>query len=174
MKKENKKSYLIHKITRLAVLLALGIVLNIVESLIPIPIAIPGIRLGLANTITLIVLYMYTPGDYLLIGFLRVLTVGLLRTGLGSTAFLFSVSGWLLSSIISLIIYSFHKASIFGLSIASSCFHQVGQIIVCILLYSQISFINYLPILLASGIISGVLVAFISYFTLTKLDKILK
>ena len=52
-----KKESLTHKIVRLAIFLALGIVLNIVESLIPIPIAVPGIRLGLANTMGLIVLY---------------------------------------------------------------------------------------------------------------------
>ena len=56
-----------HKIVRLAIFLAMGIVLNIVESMIPLPIAIPGIRLGLANTMGLIVLYFYSPKEYVAI-----------------------------------------------------------------------------------------------------------
>ena len=55
-----KKESLTHKIVRLAIFLALGIVLNIVESMIPVPIPIPGIRLGLANTMGLIVLFFYS------------------------------------------------------------------------------------------------------------------
>ena len=55
-----KKETITHKIVRLSIFLAMGIVLNIIESLIPIPIAIPGIRLGLANTMGLIVLYYYS------------------------------------------------------------------------------------------------------------------
>ena len=78
-----KKESLTKKIARLAIFLALGIVLNIIESMIPLPIAIPGIRLGLANTMGLIVLYFYSPKDYIILGGLRVFFVALLRTGLG-------------------------------------------------------------------------------------------
>ena len=58
-KQRSKSSNTITKIVRLAIFLAIGIVLNIVESLIPLPIAIPGVRLGLANTMGLIILYYY-------------------------------------------------------------------------------------------------------------------
>ena len=64
MRKEN----LTHKIVRLSIFLAIGIVLNIVESMIPIPIPIPGVRLGLANTLGLIVLFFYSPKEYIAIG----------------------------------------------------------------------------------------------------------
>ena len=110
-----RKESLTRKIVRLAIFLALGIVLNIVESLIPIPIAVPGIRLGLANTMGLIVLYFYSPKEYIAIGFLRVFFVALLRTGLGSVAFILSLSGWAISTLITLLIYFIHKSSIYGL-----------------------------------------------------------
>ena len=79
--------------------LALGVVLNIIESLLPVLIPVPGVKLGIANTIGLIVLYFYGAKEYILIGFLRVLLVALLRTGIGSTAFLLSLSGWLISTL---------------------------------------------------------------------------
>ena len=102
MKENNTK-----KIVRLALFLALGVVLNIVESSLPVLIAVPGVKLGIANTMGLIVLYFYGPKEYALIGFLRVLLVALLRTGIGSLAFLNSLSGWLLATIFVLLVYSF-------------------------------------------------------------------
>ena len=74
-----RKETMTHKIVGLAIFLAMGIVLNIVESMIPLPIAIPGIRLGLANTMGLIVLYFYSPKEYVAIGFLRVFIVTLIK-----------------------------------------------------------------------------------------------
>ena len=57
MENTSKSSKTIKKITRLSLFLALGIILNLVESMIPLPIAIPGVKLGLANTIGLVILY---------------------------------------------------------------------------------------------------------------------
>lgn len=169
-----RKESLTHKIVRLSIFLALGIVLNIVESLIPIPIAVPGIRLGLANTMGLIVLYFYSPKEYVAIGFLRVFFVALLRTGLGSISFILSLSGWIISTIITLLIYFFKKASIYGLSIISAMFHQVGQIIMVIILYELPEMINYLPVLLITGAISGALVALVTSKALGMLNRIFK
>ena len=169
-----KKESLTHKIVRLAIFLAMGIVLNIVESMIPLPIAIPGIRLGLANTMGLIVLYFYSPKEYVAIGFLRVFIVTLLRTGFGSMTSILSFSGWALSTLVTLLIYLLNKASIYGLSVTSAMFHQVGQIIMVILIYELPEFINYLPVLLISAIISGLLVAFISSKVLTMLNRIFR
>ena len=138
-----KRDNLTHKIIRLAIFLALGIVFNIVESLLPLPIPLPGVRLGLANTMGLIVLYYYSPKEFLAIGFLRVFFVGLLRTGIGSVAFTLSLSGWALSSLIVLIVYFFHKVSIYGLSIISAIFHSVGQIVMVMILYDVPSLLDY-------------------------------
>ena len=166
-----KKETITHKIVRLSIFLAMGIVLNIIESLIPIPIAIPGIRLGLANTMGLIVLYYYSPKEYIALGILRVFFVGLLRTGLGSVSFILSLSGWALSTLVTLLIYLLSKASVYGLSIISALFHQVGQIIVVILLYQLPAMINYLPVLLFTGAASGALVALICSKVLAILNK---
>ena len=167
-----KKESLTQKIVRLSIFLAMGIVLNIVESMIPLPFAIPGIRLGLANTMGLIVLYFYSPKEYLALGGLRVFIVALLRTGIGSVSFMLSLTGWVLSSLITLLIYFLNKASIYGLSIISALFHQVGQIIMVMILYQLPEMINYLPVLLVTGAISGGLVAFVSSRILHLLNRI--
>ena len=162
------------KIVRLSLFLALGVVLNIIESMLPVLIPVPGVKLGIANTIGLIVLYYYGPKEYTLIGFLRVILVALLRTGIGSISFILSLSGWLLSTIFILLIYLIKKVSIFGLSMSSAVMHEVGQIIMVIFIYSLPEMINYLPILIVSGIISGNVLALLCSELLKKLDKVMR
>lgn len=163
----------IKKMSRLALFLAMGIILNYVESLIPIPIPINGVKLGLANTLGLVILYYYSPKEYAYIGFLRVLTVGLLRTGLFSNAFFLSLGGWALSTLIAIILYYFKKFSIYGLSISSAVFHGIGQIIVSMFLFKEVGtmMVFYLPILMLSGVITGALTATVSSLVLSKFDK---
>lgn len=162
------------KIVRLSLFLALGVVLNIIESMLPVLIPVPGVKLGIANTIGLIVLYYYGPKEYTLIGFLRVILVALLRTGIGSISFILSLSGWLLSTIFVLLIQLIKKVSIFGLSMSSAVMHGVGQIIMVIFIYSLPEMINYLPILIVSGIISGNVLALLCSELLKKLDKVMR
>ncbi len=162
------------KIVRLSLFLALGVVLNIIESMMPVLIPIPGVKLGIANTIGLLVLYYYGPKEYILIGFLRVLLVALLRTGIGSTAFLLSLSGWFLSTLFVVLINLLKKASIYGLSIGSAVMHGIGQIIMVVIIYSLPEMVNYLPILIVSGLISGAVLALLCSELLKKLDRVLR
>lgn len=169
-----RKETLTLKIVKLAIFLSIGIVLNIVESFIPLPILLPGVKLGIANTIGLIILYYYSIKEYLLLGFFRVIIVGLLRTGIGSVAFMLSLSGWFLSSVFTILVYKLTTSSIYGLSITSSIFHQFGQIIMVMVIYKMVAMINYLPFLLCCGFISGILVAIISKTVIFQLNKIFK
>lgn len=170
MENTSKSSKTIKKITRLSLFLALGIILNLVESMIPLPIAIPGVKLGLANTIGLVILYYYSPKEYISIGFLRVLIVGLLRTGLFSVAFILSLSGWFLSTLIVVILYYLKKFSIYGLSCVSAVFHGVGQMIAASIIYNTFGLVMYYPILMISGIITGLLTALLTSLVLLKVD----
>ena len=170
MENTSKSSKTIKKITRLSLFLALGIILNLVESMIPLPITIPGVKLGLANTIGLVILYYYSPKEYISIGFLRVLIVGLLRTGLFSVAFILSLSGWFLSTLIVVILYYLKKFSIYGLSCVSAVFHGVGQMIAVSIIYNTFGLVMYYPILMISGIITGLLTALLTSLVLLKVD----
>ena len=120
----------------------------------------------------LIVLYYYSPKEYIAIGFLRIFFVALFRTGLGSVSSFMSFAGWLVSTGVTLLIYLFKRTSIYGLSVISAMFHQIGQIIMVIILYNTPEFVNYLPVLLISGAISGVLVAFLTSKILSLLNRI--
>ncbi len=170
-KKSTNSRQIVRKITTLSLFLAMGIILNIIESFIPLPISIPGVKLGLANTIGLVVLYYYSPKEYAYIGFLRVIIVGLLRTGILSISFMLSLSGWFLSTLISILLYYFKKFSIYGLSCASAVLHGIGQILAVMVIYSSPGLILYLPVLILTGVISGLLTAMVTSLVLLKLDK---
>ncbi len=162
------------KIALLSLLLAIAILLNAVENIIPVIIPVPGVKLGLANTMGLIVLYFFSRKHYILIGFLRVIIVSILFNGLFSSGFYLSLSGWLLSSLICLLLSFCKHVSIYALSVSSSIFHGIGQIIMACVLYSSIYMLSYLPILLLSGLISGLVIAFLSSIIITRISKIIK
>ena len=108
----------IKKITRLALLLSLSVVLNLIESIIPIfNGTIPGLKLGLANIVILFTLYEFSFKDAITISIMRVILVGILRIGLFSMAFFFSLSGAILSIIFMYIFKRYTKLSIIGISI---------------------------------------------------------
>lgn len=159
------------KFTRLTMLLALSVVLNIIESFIPLFNGnIPGLKLGLANIIILIVLYMFSFKDALYVSLLRIILVGILRTGLFSMTFFFSLGGAILS-LCSMFIAKKTRLSIIGVSIVGSIFHSIGQILVAILIIKNMYIIYYVPWLLLFSIPTGILVGFTSKTILNNLDN---
>lgn len=161
----------IKKFTRLSMLLALSVVLNIIESFIPVfNGSIPGLKIGLANIIVLVVLYLYSFKDALYISILRVFLVGILRTGIFSTAFFFSLGGAILSVLI-MFIFKKTKLSIIGVSILGSISHSVGQICMAMILLKNIYIIYYIPWLLLFSIPTGIFTGVISKYSVNYLEN---
>lgn len=151
------------KITRLSLLLSLAIVLNIIESFIPLfDGIIPGFKLGLANIVILLILYVYSFRDAIYISILRVFLVGMLRTGLFQITFFFSLGGAILSIIMMYLFKKMTKLSIVGISIIGSIFHSFGQILVAIIILNNVNMIYYLPFILILSIVSGIITGLIS------------
>lgn len=158
------------KYMRLVMLLSFSIVLSILESFIPLFNGyIPGLKLGLANIIVLIVLYKYDTKDVFFVSILRVVVVGLMRTGLFSINFFFSLSGALFSAC-SMILFKKTKLSMIGVSVIGSIFHSMGQILIAILFLKNNNMIYYLPWLLLFSIPTGLFVGYISKKLLSELE----
>ena len=140
-------------------LLALSVALNVIEASLPLFNGyIPGLKLGLANIVTLFIIYQFSLKDAFYVGILRVFLVGILRTGLFSTTFFFSLSGVIFSIICMYLAKNFLKLSIVGVSIVGSIAHSTGQVLTSILLLQMSSMIYYLPWLLLFSIPTGILV----------------
>ncbi len=143
------------KIVVLALLTAQALVLSIVENRIPLPVTLPGIKLGLANIIVLTTIVFFDLKDVLLIVFLRTILSSLF-TG-GFTGFLFSISGGILSSLVMNFLYKkmFKVFSIMGISIAGAVMHNLGQLLMASIVMKDFSVMMYLPMLLLSAVIMG-------------------
>lgn len=162
----------IRKETQLAMLLSLSIVLNIIDSMIPFFNGIvPGVKLGLANTVILFVLYVYSFKDALFVSIMRVILVGILVTGLFGPSFLFSISGALLSVVMMNLAKKYLHLSIIGVSVIGAISHSVGQILVAIFFLNSSSLIYYLPWLVILAIPTGVVIGKISEQLVNQLKK---
>lgn len=162
------------KFTRLSMLLALSVALNVIEASLPLFNGyIPGLKLGLANIVTLFIIYQFSLKDAFYVGILRVFLVGILRTGLFSTTFFFSLDGVLLSIICMYLTKKFLKLSIVGVSIIGSIAHSTGQVLTSILLLQMSSMIYYLPWLLLFSIPTGILVGLICKQLIKFYDEVL-
>ena len=162
------------KFTRLSMLLALSVALNVIEASLPLFNGyIPGLKLGLANIVTLFIIYKFSLKDAFYVGILRVFLVGILRTGLFSTTFFFSLSGVILSIICMFLAKNFLKLSIVGVSIVGSIAHSTGQVLTSILLLQMSSMIYYLPWLLLFSIPTGILVGLICKQLVKFYDEVL-
>lgn len=165
-----KSSKRIKRMIELTMLLALGVIFHYIEGLIELP-AIPGVRLGFANIIGLICLYIYGPKEMFEINLGRVVFGSLLSGSIFSTGFFLSLSGVLLCSIVSAIAYKKTSLSIFGLSVLSGVMHGVGQIICVMFIYDTVNMIYYLPILTLTAIPTGLFTAYIAYLVLKHMKR---
>lgn len=150
------------KITLLGVLTAGAIILAIIESFIP-SVGIPGIKLGLANIVILIILYEIGVVEAIIVDFSRVLLVGILRGTLFTMGGLMSLTGAIFSlGIMILFRLVVKKFSIIGVSVIGSVFHVAGQILIAMLFMGTVYIVYYLPFIGLAAIITGVFVGLVA------------
>ena len=157
------------KSVNLGFLMAVGILLQLIESFVPIVMIVPGFKIGLANLASLFALMIYDKKSMWIIGIGRIFLSALLQGTLFSVAFWLSLSGGLLSLIAMSIAADVKVFSIYGISILSAAFHSVGQVIAVTWIYQQYFMQLFLPILLALSIVSGLVVAILSQKMLDRL-----
>ena len=152
----------VQKMALLGVLTAAAIVIAILESFIP-SVGIPGVKLGLANIVILIILYELGIWEAAVVNLLRVLVVSLVRGTFLSMGFLMSLTGAALSLGIMILFYLLIKQfSIIGVSVIGSVFHVTGQILIAMIFLGTGYIFLYLPVIAISAIITGVFVGIVA------------
>lgn len=157
------------KMTMVTMLIAIAIVFHLVESMIPIPVPIPGFKLGLANIVGLIALYLFGFETMLVVNIMRVILASLMRGIIFGTPFWLSLSGVLLSSLAAYFAYKYTKLSIYGVSMMSAAFHAIGQMIVVMIIYNQALMSAFLPVLLILSVPTGIFTGYIAKLVLVRL-----
>ncbi len=159
------------KIAVYGLLIALAFILSYMESLFPILVPIPGIKLGLANLVVLTALYEMGWKDALLFAMIRVVLVGFTFGSLSTM--LFSLAGGLLSWLMMLLFLKSNLFSMIGVSIIGGIFHNIGQIIVAIFVVENESLLYYLPFLLLAGVITGAVIGILGAAIIKRLHRIM-
>ena len=139
-----------------AVLAALALGLSTLEGLFPVSLLIPlpGVKLGLANIVTVFALYRLGAGAALAILVTRCLLGGLFAGNL--SAMLFSVLGGVTAMLVMILLQRLPRLSVYGVSLGGAAAHNVGQMAAAVLISRTSAILYYLPVLLVSGIVTGI------------------
>lgn len=148
---------------------ALAILMGYVEMMLPVPVPIPGIKLGLANVIIIIMLYFMDTKSAFFVSLIRVLLSGLLFAGFAGV--LYSLAGAMCSFAMMALLKKTGKFSIVGVSLAGGVFHNVGQVAVAAMAVENVKMLYYLPFLLVSGVVTGVLIGIVAKTALGYLKR---
>lgn len=159
------------KIVFLALLIASGILLQLIESFVPIVLFVPGFKIGFANIATLLALMLWGVSCMWIVSLVRIFMAALLMGTLFSVSFWLSLSGGLLSLIFMSLAYKSKVFSVYGISIMGAGWHSVGQVLMVTYIYQQFFMQLFLPVLLALSIVSGLCIAMIENQVFDRIKK---
>lgn len=170
-KPQSRKKLNILQMVLMGLLFAAAIVLSLVEDAIQLPMPAPGVKLGLSNIVIMYALFFLGFKDAFLLALLKSMFIFITR---GYIAAIISLSGGFGSVLVMfmfLIIFK-DKISYLIISIAGSIFHNLGQLLAVSLIYTNLLFLPYLPVLMVFGVIAGAATATLLRVVLPALDKL--
>ena len=152
-------------------LTSLMLVFGLIERQFPLPIAVPGVKLGLANSVLLYSLYMLGIRQSVVLMLLKALLSWLIYMNL--SAMLYSLAGGVLSLVAMILVMRIRGVSVIGVSALGAVFFNVGQILVAVLMLNTPQLlVTYLPILMISGVVTGVLTGIVAQMVMKHLKTI--
>lgn len=167
----NREKFMQSDVALYGMLISIALVASYIESIIPIPYPVYGMKIGLANIIIVWVLYSLGAKAAAIISFARVLIAGFLFGNFYSI--IFSLVGAGLSLGIMFVLKKTKKFSIVGVSIAGGVTHNLGQIIVAAVVLENIRITYIFPILMVSGVVAGIAIGILGGILFRKI-KILQ
>ena len=162
----------VRRLTLTALLVAVALLLSYIESLLPLQLPVPGMKLGLANAAVMVTLYLLDLPAACLVSALRVLLVSALFGN--SFAMLYSLSGAFVSLLVMALCRRSGLFSTVGVSVAGGVAHNAGQILAAVVLLDNLYVAGYFPFLVVSGVVAGVLIGIVSALLLRRLEPAAK
>lgn len=158
------------KIAYLGMFITLALIASYVESLVPFYFGAPGIKLGLANLITVVLLYRSSWKDTAIVSVLRIVLSGILFGNMFSI--LYSFCGAFLSLFVMCLLKRLEGFSVIGISMAGGVFHNLGQLLAAIYLMENGNIMYYFPVLMTAGLVTGILIGIGSREVLHRMPKL--
>ena len=160
----------IRQITTMGMLVALAMVLGFVETLIPINLGIPGMKLGLANIVVVIALFLFDVKTAVVVSILRIILIAMT---FGNMSMMFySIAGASLSLLSMVTVSKIKSFSLISVSIIGGIMHNVGQIICAAVVVRTNGVFTYLPVLIIAGLVSGALIGIVAGLILVRLTNV--
>ncbi len=164
------------RLARNAVMLALAMILSFVEHVLPLSLLIPlpGVKLGLANVVITVLLYLASPVDALIVSLCR---IGLSALLFGTpVSFFLSLCGGVCAYLVLLCCRPFYGRffSFIGVSVLAATGHHLGQMIAAVFLFDSGALLTYLPVLLPAGIVMGSVTGVLLNALAPQLQKLFK
>ena len=160
-----------NRVAYFGVFTALALIFSYIETLVPISFGIPGVKLGLANLIIVIALYKIPLREVYVLSIVRVLLSGVLFGNYFSIAY--SLAGGLLSLTVMAILKKSGGFSVIGISIAGGVCHNIGQLVVAMIVVETFAMSYYMPVLLVAGLITGFLIGVVADQVLRRISNIM-
>ncbi len=154
----------------MGLLIALAFLLSYIEVLIPFPMIVPGMKVGLANIVIIYAMYVFGMKEAIVLSILRMVLVAFTFGNLYSL--LYSLAGAVCSLLIMAILKRTEKFSAIGVSLSGAVMHNVGQIFVAIIVIDTVNLIYILPILALTGIATGIVIGTLATILIKQLSKI--
>ena len=159
----------LQRITRIALLTALSLILFILEGFLPLPLPVPGAKLGLAAIVTLIALYLLPARDAALMLTLRIILASVFGGGLAPM--IYSLAGGAASFAAMVLLKRYTQLSIVGISAAGGFLHNMAQLLVAAAVLETTALFVYAPVLGIVGILTGILIGITARGILQKISR---
>ena len=159
------------KVALYGIYISLAFIFSYLENVYALNIGVPGIKLGFANLVVIVALYIEKDcKTAIFVSFIRVILAGFIFSNLYSI--IYSIAGAILSLFSMIILKKSKVFSIKGVSITGGIMHNIGQIIVAIIMFETKSLMYYLPILIIAGMVCGMIVGIIASIIVPRLKVI--
>ena len=159
------------KTVKLGILISFAIIISLFESMMPIPIPVPGVKLGLSNIVLLVTLLLFGLKEGFIVAVSKSVLMVLVSGRLGALPY--SLTGTMFAMISMYLSYKYLSKwlSLIGISEIGSLFFNLGQLLVASFILNNMKILLYLPAMALMGVVTGYIVGITSKFVLERLKK---
>ena len=153
-------------------LVALAFIFSYVEHMIPVPIPIPGVKLGLANLVNVVGLYTVGPAGTAAVAVVRIVLVGF--TFGNTSSMMYAMAGGVLSLAVMVLAYRFRWFGKTGVSILGGVFHNIGRLSMAAFITETAGVFSYLPWLLVAGVVTGCVIGILGGLVVERITPVIR
>ena len=153
-------------------LISLAFIFSYIEAVIPIPIPVPGVKLGLANLVSIVGLYTVGIKGTIAVSLVRIVLVGFTFGNLSSM--IYSLAGGTVSLIFMILLKKTGKFSQVGVSIMGGIGHNIGQLTAAALITETAGVFYYLQFLMVAGVIAGAVIGLLGALVTARIQSVVK